>query len=129
MFLVQLLGCGLPVEQEENGLVVPLGLTQTELAYWVGTSRETVERILSGWAARRGGTPPPPPHQVPHHTPHHKNAGVRPAQRRRAALRRPFESRKTGGILLSRGLAPQVPSARAGLTSLFGMGRGNSPSL
>ena len=36
---------------------------------------------------------------------------------------------KTGGILLSQGLAPQVPSARAGLTSLFGMGRGISPSL
>src|SRR6185436_8163673 len=35
----------------------------------------------------------------------------------------------TGGILLSQGLAPQVPSARAGLTSLFGMGRGISPSL
>jgi CRP/FNR family transcriptional regulator, cyclic AMP receptor protein len=52
VFLVQLLGCGVPVEQEEGGLVVPLGLTQAELAYWVGTSRETVERILSGWVAR-----------------------------------------------------------------------------
>ena len=36
---------------------------------------------------------------------------------------------RTGGILLSQGLAPQVPSARTGLTSLFGMGRGISPSL
>ncbi len=44
--------------------------------------------------------------------------------------RRPFCGTEiTGGILLSRGLAPQVPSARAGLTSLFGMGRGISPSL
>ena len=37
--------------------------------------------------------------------------------------------KETGGVLLSQGLAPQVPSARAGLTSLFGMGRGISPSL
>ena len=36
---------------------------------------------------------------------------------------------KTGGVLLSRGLAPRVPSALAGLTSLFGMGRGVSPPL
>jgi len=34
-----------------------------------------------------------------------------------------------GGVLLSQGLAPQVPSALAGLTSLFGMGRGVSPLL
>ena len=34
-----------------------------------------------------------------------------------------------GGVLLSRGLAPRVPSALAGLTSLFGMGRGVSPPL
>ena len=58
-----------------------------------------------------------------------RDADAVPAQRRRAASRRPFVSEKTGGILLSRGLAPQVPSARAGLTSLFGMGRGISPSL
>ena len=35
---------------------------------------------------------------------------------------------KTGGVLLSRALAGQVPSALRGLTSLFGMGRGVSPS-
>ena len=40
----------------------------------------------------------------------------------------PFASR-TGGDLLSRALAGQVPSARRGLTALFGMGRGVSPSL
>jgi hypothetical protein len=35
---------------------------------------------------------------------------------------------KTGGVLLSRALASQVPSALRGLTALFGMGRGVSPS-
>ena len=34
---------------------------------------------------------------------------------------------KNGGDLLSRGCA--VPSARPGLTSLFGMGRGGTPAL
>ncbi len=36
--------------------------------------------------------------------------------------------RKTGGVLLSQALASQVPSALRGLTALFGMGRGVSPS-
>jgi hypothetical protein len=36
---------------------------------------------------------------------------------------------KTGGDLLSREVALRVPSALAGLTSLFGMGRGVSPPL
>jgi hypothetical protein len=36
--------------------------------------------------------------------------------------------RKTGGVLLSQALSDQVPSALRGLTSLFGMGRGVSPS-
>ena len=40
-----------------------------------------------------------------------------------------FLSRKNGGDLLSQALAGQVPSALRGLTSLFGMGRGVSPSL
>ena len=34
-----------------------------------------------------------------------------------------------GGVLLSRGSTPQVPSALTGLTSVFGMGTGGSPSL
>ena len=38
-------------------------------------------------------------------------------------------SNKLGGDLLSRGPAPQVPSAQAGLTSVFGMGTGGSPPL
>ena len=37
------------------------------------------------------------------------------------------KKKKTGGDLLSHLLA--VPSALKGLTSLFGMGRGGSPSL
>jgi hypothetical protein len=37
--------------------------------------------------------------------------------------------RKIGGYLLSREVALRVPSAQAGLTSLFGMGRGVSPPL
>ena len=40
---------------------------------------------------------------------------------------RPFDE-ETGGVLLSRALAGQVPSALRGLTALFGMGRGVSPS-
>ena len=46
---------------------------------------------------------------------------------RRAARGRP-RSQKTGGVLLSQVLAGQVPSALRGLTALFGMGRGVSPS-
>src|SRR5258706_2343469 len=34
---------------------------------------------------------------------------------------------KSGGDLLSQGVYPQVPSARAGLTAVFGMGTGVSP--
>ncbi len=40
----------------------------------------------------------------------------------------PCDVEKTGGVLLSQALASQVPSALRGLTSLFGMGRGVSPS-
>ena len=46
-----------------------------------------------------------------------------------SAERIPDLREKVGGVLLSRGLAPRVPSALAGLTSLFGMGRGVSPPL
>ncbi len=35
---------------------------------------------------------------------------------------------ETGGDLLSQALASQVPSALWGLTALFGMGRGVSPT-
>ena len=42
-------------------------------------------------------------------------------------LRKLSRLEKNGGYLLSHGCA--VPSARAGLTSLFGMGRGGTPPL
>ena len=45
--------------------------------------------------------------------------------RPRAALMK----KKTGGDLLSQACEHQVPSALRGLTALFGMGRGVSPSL
>ena len=37
--------------------------------------------------------------------------------------------KKSGGVLLSQGLSSQVPSALEGLTSVFGMGTGVTPSL
>jgi hypothetical protein len=49
------------------------------------------------------------------------------AERPRAARGR-LVYEKTGGVLLSQALASQVPSALRGLTALFGMGRGVSPS-
>ena len=35
----------------------------------------------------------------------------------------------SGDVLLSQGVSPQVPSALAGLTSVFGMGTGVTPPL
>ena len=37
--------------------------------------------------------------------------------------------RNPGDVLLSQGVTPQVPSALAGLTSVFGMGTGVTPPL
>ncbi len=42
-------------------------------------------------------------------------------------LQRGSRHRNPGGDLLSQGASPQVPSARAGLTAVFGMGTGVSP--
>ena len=51
----------------------------------------------------------------------------------KAVMARPerpgHQQRKSGGDLLSRGFSPQVPSALAGLTSVFGMGTGVTPPL
>ena len=59
--------------------------------------------------------------QLPGHGKDERAAGIRSA---------PDPGRKEmGGDLLSREIALRVPSARAGLTSLFGMGRGVSPLL
>ena len=49
--------------------------------------------------------------------------------RRREAAWVEFVSVRTGGDLLSQAVSHQVPSAQKGLTALFGMGRGVSPSL
>jgi hypothetical protein len=38
-----------------------------------------------------------------------------------------FLRKKSGDVLLSQGDAPQVPSALAGLTAVFGMGTGVAP--
>jgi hypothetical protein len=38
-----------------------------------------------------------------------------------------FVLRNPGGVLLSQGATPQVPSALTGLTAVFGMGTGVSP--
>lgn len=53
VFLLQLLS------YEEQGQApggraqrIPLPLSQTELAEWIGVSRETIERVLSGWTRR-----------------------------------------------------------------------------
>src|SRR5918999_902667 len=55
------------------------------------------------------------------------------SQRRRPQQRKGRPMRdgpsQIGGDLLSQALASQVPSALRGLTALFGMGRGVSPSL
>src|SRR5919202_6080590 len=49
--------------------------------------------------------------------------------KKRPAARSAAGREKLGGNLLSREVALRVPSALAGLTSLFGMGRGVSPPL
>ena len=41
----------------------------------------------------------------------------------------PLSREKSGGVLLSQGESTQVPSAQAGLTSVFGMGTGVTPPL
>src|SRR2546423_2659457 len=53
----------------------------------------------------------------------------KPRKARRAALVDGPSHTQIGGDLLSQALASQVPSALRGLTALFGMGRGVSPSL
>ena len=54
-----------------------------------------------------------------------------PAVRIETRRRRPPGGRlllkRSGGVLLSQGVYPQVPSARAGLTTVFGMGTGVTP--
>ena len=86
--------------------------------------RERTERVSAG--ARVAGSE--------HAASARSRASARPltvaeSQRlRRRAARGGPRVEKTGGVLLSQALAGQVPSALRGLTALFGMGRGVSPS-
>ena len=43
------------------------------------------------------------------------------------STRGPVSSKYPGDVLLSQGVSPQVPSALAGLTAVFGMGTGVAP--
>ncbi len=52
-----------------------------------------------------------------------------PENEKNPRFRGGFSSEKSGGNLLSQGVYPQVPSARSGLTSVFGMGTGVTPTL
>jgi hypothetical protein len=56
--------------------------------------------------------------------------GRRPgAKTKKGPLSGPLLTEKSGGVLLSQGISPQVPSALVGLTSVFGMGTGVTPPL
>ena len=57
------------------------------------------------------------------------HATKRPAAHTVGVLRRGAPTEKSGGDLLSRGVTPQVPSARAVFTAVFGMGTGVTPPL
>ena len=94
-------------------------------------AREPSTRLHAGPAGRQR---PRHTHAAPRHlsaTPR-ASAAPRPDRRttRSPAARgvRGSSYEKTGGVLLSQALAGQVPSALRGLTALFGMGRGVSPS-
>ena len=51
VFLLQLLAYDESARtQDDQAQEIPLPLSQTELAGWVGVSRETVERVLREWA-------------------------------------------------------------------------------
>ena len=51
------------------------------------------------------------------------------AKTKKGPLSGPLLTEKSGGVLLSQGISPQVPSALVGLTSVFGMGTGVTPPL
>ena len=58
-----------------------------------------------------------------------RSAGATNAPAHALPVRRGRSLHKSGGDLLSRGVSPQVPSALAVFTSVFGMGTGVSPPL
>src|SRR5664280_2233512 len=65
-----------------------------------------------------------PPHPLGRRRPPARMPGARDNTPRWA---RGVVWRNPGGVLLSQGATPQVPSALAGLTAVFGMGTGVSP--
>ena len=54
----------------------------------------------------------------------HRYSSLRPKRAKHERPRRGVRVEKSGGVLLSQGVYPQVPSALAVLTSVFGMGTG-----
>ena len=54
---------------------------------------------------------------------------IRPKREQGPLSRSLFNRKKSGGVLLSQGVYPQVPSALTSLTSVFGMGTGVASSL
>ncbi len=122
----------------------PLGQPRRRAAGWPGR-RASPERVgpeagvpsgdpgspprppppRAGAPGRRPGNPPKPPpagRQPPPGTP----KSPAPAESAGAGL---LLHDYSGGVLLSQGGTPQVPSALAGLTSVFGMGTGVTPPL
>ena len=92
------------------------------------TSLRRRTRIASRCVRPRGPGARAPPLRGPRPVPR-RSALVMPRHNaRRAAQWAARGDVQTGGVLLSRALAGQVPSALRGLTALFGMGRGVSPS-
>ncbi len=79
---------------------------------------------VRGWTASSGAVAASP-RVVSHHT--LSVAGTRKRPRGSMTCARRGRLRKSGGDLLSQGASPQVPSALAGFTSVFGMGTGVSP--
>src|SRR5262249_10093787 len=84
------------------------------------------DRFFGFFGRGERGSEPAMPRTVP-------GAGPVPsAPRRLKTTEDPCRSRgphrsKSGGVLLSQGVSSQVPSALAGLTSVFGMGTGVTP--
>ena len=111
----------------------PVGPSATPAS--TGATAPRLRRHLLGvdgpWAERNGPTPERPI-ETPIQT-LNPNATKRPGQpappfrriRRAGAL----HIEKSGGDLLSQGVSPQVPSALAVFTSVFGMGTGVTPPL
>ena len=96
---------------------------------------EELGRARSSFVVVRGGhrrsvpaDRPPTPMERGTHGRKRRRSGRDEAPRPETGRRR-FELRNPGGDLLSQGVSPQVPSARAVFTAVFGMGTGVSPPL